>query len=109
MGIYKVKDSLFPRIHNQISPRNQNSSGAIEVGIDGVKMGMICRRKPIQHFEVGVEFEEAFAKVRAAIPASIAGYKVDVSFRIHGRTLPELPNARRFSSRRSIEHASLLE
>src|ERR1700733_5771663 len=109
MGIYKVKNSLFSRIHDQIGSRNQNGAGTIEVCIDGVKMCMICRRKPIQYFEVGVEFEEAFAKVRAAIPASIAGYKVDVSFCIHGRSLPKLPNTRRLSCRRSIEHSSLLE
>ena len=109
MGIHKVKNSLLSRIHDQAGPGNQNGAGTIEICIDGVKMRMICRRKPIQHFEVGVELEEAFAEVRAAIPASIAGYKVDVSFRIDGRSLAKLPNTRRLSCRRSIEHSGLLE
>src|ERR1700722_16906611 len=72
-------------------------------------MRMIRGRKPIQHFEIGVEFEKAFAEIRTAIPTSVAGDKVDVSLRIDSGSLTKLPDARRFAFRRSVEHPGLLK
>src|ERR1700753_4444289 len=72
-------------------------------------MRMIRGRKPIQHFEVGVECKQALAELRTAIAASVAGNKVDVSLRIDSGSLAKLPDARRFTFRRSVEHPGLLK
>src|SRR5277367_101616 len=109
MGIYNVKHALLSSIHDQARSGNQNGAGSIEICIDGVQMRMIRGRKPIQHFEVGVELEKAFAEIRTAIPASVAGDKVDVSLRIDSRSLAKLPDACRLPFRRSIEHSGLLK
>src|SRR5581483_848153 len=105
LGVDEVEDAELAAAEDLRRAGNKNSAGGTQIEIVGGLVGRVVAGlragtgavggEPVNQAEpaaAGAEFEETIAVIRCTVVVTVAGHDVDISTRIHGRSLAGIPN-----------------
>src|SRR5712675_14084 len=93
--VHEVKNRFLATVHQQVGPGNQQRTGGTEVLVIGLQHGVVIGREIVKEGESSAGstyFQNAIAKIRSAVPITVARGVVKIATGINHRGAPRHPD-----------------